>query len=368
VDGLDVGQNNLHVKPPILQPYQTIRGNAFYKAIVDSYSRVNGTRPPDAEDAQVIAGAWLEFFGREYISKEEAITMRTDCQILMMLLRWHAGGRNCFVFTQELVEEFIAKDSNAEDIPVDVLKLPYDYFYLKFGKHSGIRAIAGRDRWVDGCYLEKTPNGVYVTYTQIADDESTGSTGAHFLFRLDSADTVGEALQSGLEFEEVHKDQERDIAEEVGGDAPRLYRDCQPDAEAVREQRNIVAPQVARLVANCLAYILFVPEDVEGTFIGAPEKLVAKLNRTTTDKDKKKNKSKLEANGFSYVKLVGRRMAEQLREALAAGGSVRPHWRRGHWRLQPVGTNLSQLRLTWVRPTIVRADKGDPEHGHTYRT
>lgn len=321
-----------------------------------------------AEDAKVIADAWLQFFGREYISKEEAITMRTDCQILMMLLRWHTSGRNCFVFTQELVEEFIAKESNAEDIPVAVLNLPYDHFYLKFGKHSGIRAIAGMDRWVDGCYLERTPNGVYVTYTQIADDESTGSTGAGFLFRFDSADTVGEALQSGLEFEEETRGHERDIADDVGGDAPRLYRDCQPDAEAVREQRDIVAPQVARLVANCLAYILFVPADVEGTFIGAPDKMVAKFNRSTTEKEKSRNKSKLESNGFSYVKLVGRKMSEQMREVLSSGGSVRPHWRRGHWRLQPVGVKLSQLRLTWVNPTIVRADRGDPEHGHTYKT
>jgi hypothetical protein len=44
-----------------------------------------------------------------------------------------------------------------------------------------------------------------------------------------------------------------------------------------------------------------------------------------------------------------------------SGHEVEPHWRRGHWRLQPHGTGLSLLKLIWIRPTIVRRDKGEPD-------
>lgn len=36
---------------------------------------------------------------------------------------------------------------------------------------------------------------------------------------------------------------------------------------------------------------------------------------------------------------------------------VRPHWRRGHYRMQPHGPQRQQRRLLWIRPTLVH-----PEH------
>lgn len=37
--------------------------------------------------------------------------------------------------------------------------------------------------------------------------------------------------------------------------------------------------------------------------------------------------------------------------------SVRTHWRRGHFRMQPYGPSAAQRRLIFVMPTVVRADR-----------
>ena len=54
------------------------------------------------------------------------------------------------------------------------------------------------------------------------------------------------------------------------------------------------------------------------------------------------------------------------RSDASTGGEVSTHWRRGHWRRQPFGDGLQQIRLLWIKPALVRRDKGEPVHGHLY--
>jgi hypothetical protein len=39
----------------------------------------------------------------------------------------------------------------------------------------------------------------------------------------------------------------------------------------------------------------------------------------------------------------------------ADGGTRRPHWRRGHFRRQPVGPARSERKLIFIRPVLVNA-------------
>lgn len=43
------------------------------------------------------------------------------------------------------------------------------------------------------------------------------------------------------------------------------------------------------------------------------------------------------------------------------GTIKKPHWRRGHWRRQPVGPKRLERELRWIRPVLIHADrfKGD---------
>ncbi|WP_313706538.1 hypothetical protein [Massilia sp.] len=44
-------------------------------------------------------------------------------------------------------------------------------------------------------------------------------------------------------------------------------------------------------------------------------------------------------------------------EAGAAGGVIAPHWRRGHFRMQPCGAGKQQRKLIFVAPLLVHADQ-----------
>lgn len=40
-----------------------------------------------------------------------------------------------------------------------------------------------------------------------------------------------------------------------------------------------------------------------------------------------------------------------------AGGAIAPHWRRGHFRLQPYGAGNQQRKLIFVAPVLIHADQ-----------
>jgi hypothetical protein len=52
-----------------------------------------------------------------------------------------------------------------------------------------------------------------------------------------------------------------------------------------------------------------------------------------------------------------------------AGGSVTPHWRRGHFRMQPFGIGNQQRKLIFVAPVVVHAEQlqGDVPKPKSYR-
>jgi len=51
---------------------------------------------------------------------------------------------------------------------------------------------------------------------------------------------------------------------------------------------------------------------------------------------------------------------------IGTGDEVSTHWRRGHWRRQPHGKDRKSIKLVWIKPVLVRADKGAPTAGHVY--
>lgn len=70
--------------------------------------------------------------------------------------------------------------------------------------------------------------------------------------------------------------------------------------------------------------------------------------------------------GYTKLKLCGLNLKKQSTEHIDKN-SIRPHWRRGHWRQQPYGEELKKKKIIWIRPTLVSQDKGSPETGHIYQ-
>ena len=53
----------------------------------------------------------------------------------------------------------------------------------------------------------------------------------------------------------------------------------------------------------------------------------------------------------------------------AAGNGIAPHWRRGHFRMQPFGMGNQQRKLIFVAPVLVHAERlqGDVPAPKSYR-
>lgn len=127
---------------------------------------------------------------------------------------------------------------------------------------------------------------------------------------------------------------------------------------AVREL-DLNAPVLKKalaLVGNSMAYLTAFPDDSRFDWEpDTPASMLVKLQRG--DKERQRTASKLEAMGYVQVHHVGlefQKGVERVRSTPSdAGGTVRPHWRRGHWRHQAYGEKLSLRKLIWLRPTRV---------------
>lgn len=90
--------------------------------------------------------------------------------------------------------------------------------------------------------------------------------------------------------------------------------------------------------------------------------------KTPRPKTIRNARNALMAEGFSVVRFCGTKLDEPASPPSPDDGKhgVRLHWRRGHWRMQPCGPKLSQVKRVWIRPMLVGQDSGGPIPGHRY--
>jgi hypothetical protein len=306
----------------------------------------------------------------------------------------HRGG-NIFYLNRELSEEFIHTDVG--EVPIEEIKLPYSALYIAFelaDQWDKRFELGTSGDFVDGAYVNKMEAGplqVMLT-TRRRDVDYSSRSGAfaradrQYLFSFFSAHlglSLQEAIQAALEkpntyspegTDEVHEKVwvENDLSLSFGVDSP----EAGPQAALASKYRGLpVFEEALKLIINGLAYITSYPEEIDREYPkGAPERLVKRAQDGQTKQERERNRSKLHALGFSEIHYCGKSLAKERaaeEESGAAGlREVSTHWRRGHWRLQPFGvmkTENRPRRLRWIRPILVRRDRGDvAEHTHLY--
>jgi hypothetical protein len=120
------------------------------------------------------------------------------------------------------------------------------------------------------------------------------------------------------------------------------------------------------IIVNALCYLNFVNDDIElSTTNEQATQLEKELSRTKKHQERNKLIDKLKKFSYSKIHFCGNKIEREFK-ITDTGIEVEPHWRRGHWRNQPFGTGLSNRKLIWIKPTIVRKDKGEPNIGHIY--
>ena len=349
--------------PPVNYYRYVPMARAFIDGCIEQYGQ---QLPSDSDKVYPILmdafATYYPFVRNPTFTHEQVTILMTEGQCLNSFYRWWQAGRNIFVFTDELIDSFLKTD--VDDVPCDLIRLPYTSCYLKFGNVTDIQTIPGLDRYLDGAYLHTNKHGgMIIELTQCSKDGESGSSGQTFYLNLTKAETVGEALVLGLQ--DLREQTTKDKSDPNLGSMATYYAKTEINSIVAQDAGYELYKTITRLIVNCLAFIHFEKADIKDDYLGAPDVMVNKLENSHTEKENKRNISKLYGMGFSKVQLCGQDYTRTLSEETR--GDIRPHWRRGHWRRQPCGPQLSIIRLTFVRPTIVRADKGMPETGHIYQ-
>jgi hypothetical protein len=308
------------------------------------------------------------------------------------LLHFQRAGRNIFSIApglQELLNHTAVGNIRWEDI-----QLPYPTFFLYFGPETGIELPldayehkhgleqqledAGTQYQLDGAFVRLgTGSALDIGLTFRDKRESfTGTTPVTKDFRfpivpltLDFTDAEGEAQgrtfdEAALIFADIWDAKGETGEIEYGYIRARLAsNEFTYDAE--REQYQLFDKALI-LIVNSLCYLTLAERQVRtGTTSEQADKLLSEIRQAKNKQRRQPLLEKLGKVSYSTVRFCGENLLPAP-SSLAGAGNVVPHWRRGHWRKQPVGSGRTETRLLWIRPTIVRRDKGDPAQGHVY--
>jgi hypothetical protein len=306
------------------------------------------------------------------------------------MVMWKAAGRQIYDLPPALVERF--RETDVDDVPLAMLKFPYDGFYLYWGPQPDMELEPG---WlVDGAYvMTGVPGVLQLVVTAAPADPAAGTwwpvIGEPYYFQAFEQDTlamdVGSAVDIVLakELAELRAraskpamDIDPMLHEMVANgevdpsQVPLHIHDVSARTASQEMDRLLRRHEIYRasltLVVNGLCYLTAYPDDSAAEYpAGAPESMVQAA--TSTDfKTAKSARGRLSELGYLPVHLCGQQLLRHPLPHPAGDRHVRAHWRRGHWRRQVYGEGRALRKLIWVMPIVVGASDDAEPLGHLY--
>lgn len=217
---------------------------------------------------------------------------------------WKNTGRNIFIIADEVCEMLRKTDFTMDNL--SNIKVPYDFFFVASNQFQF--------------------NGFYIT--------KNNSTNECLIMIVNS-------------------DYSMDGGFVLNNDGVR-YGLAKYDTETVN------------LIIGSIMYVTLQTADIIKQFpIGTPKYLLERLDKAHTKRKKEVARQALSQAGYTQVNIVGSSFKSPSKNV--SNNTVEPHWRRGHWRNQPVGIGLNDTKLIWIKPTIVNSERGLPQKGKIYK-
>lgn len=296
--------------------------------------------------------------GNERSPSEAMVEVTQELQGMLAWGEWALRGRRIISVQESLCHAFEHSDC-AELHIADVLPEDPATLYLHFQGTLESPVDLGDGAHLEGAYVVSHP-GAAMRVVLCSRAPGSWPAGAKWRERYDLR-IPAEFLHLGADAA-IDKALEEDLADLRAARASPRVRDDPVSTQAVdtllqRMQEGLGAYRSAlRLVLNTLAYLKHYNADSRvGWPTQAPERLTAQT-LSAAPKERARGLSKLWALGFTPVTFLGEDFADKLRRS-NAGGTLRTHWRRGHWRNQLHGPAFSLRKLIWLQPTLVGADR-----------
>ena len=274
------------------------------------------------------------------------------------------------------------------------LRLPYSAFYMNFAGGLDYQ-IPGPPNRIDGAYIDLYEDAhgarslqIFVT-SKLLDGKLLGSAGwitgqelpLYASLDLNKDENLDSALERAVKGGDVPvvadpasverlETATRDFEREIGGPV-RWAQVTGFEIEA--EHNRLAMPTLRAIVAfvgNALCLLTAAPDATHTVWPNDASRSLVEESRTgKTTKRRRRATAQLLDCGFMAVRRLqlaqdGLTGADRSDEAYH--GEVATHWRRGHWRRQPHGQGLTDRKLMWIRPTLVRGDRGADTKGRIY--
>lgn len=321
-----------------------------------------------------------------------ATAIATDVAHLVSFAR---SGRNTFVIADDLAQMFARTDLAA--VRLSDIRLPYAAFHIAFAAPLDA-SLPGPDNRIDGAYVEKPHDGTLAFYVTARRTDPMPKIGPaayiehhepHYFAPLPDKEglTLEEALAAAIRSGEISVEADRDAVGALAAGAAEVENEgvsvSLPESTgheraAARNRQGLPAlRQALSVIGNVLCYLSSTPSlaAAEEAWPGATEGEQASLKQAVGHKAVGRAKGELLKKGLVPVRVLRLdpepAVAGDRGVPAVARGPARAHWRRGHWRRQPVGprrpdptTERSEIRLIWIRPALVGARQtktdGDP--------
>ncbi len=356
---------------------------------------------------------WQDWLSRsKEVKIENYIKLEQETKISKEIINFNQNGRNIFEVSPFLIN--LLENTDVGNIRFKDFKLPYNSVYFHFGtlheyeypvdcyeekfniylaENKSFETDEDEDKFydnkkflLDGAFVSVYKNNSLEICLCFKDIQSSRNEKINiindhryptFVFTFDFGrwdkekrktiyDSETTFNQSAITFTDIW-DNEAVISEidyeELSKliDEPEKYGDYE-------HHEYVLIDKSLKLIINSLCYINSKDSDNEiYTTNDQATTLVNNLKKAKKTQEKNRIKQKLEKFSYSKIHLLGGNLKKQY-ENLKTEIEVEPHWRRGHWRKQPYGKGLTETKLIWIKPTIVRKDKGLPEQGHLYDT
>lgn len=279
-------------------------------------------------------------------------------------------GRQMFDLHDRLTEMLLQTELG--ECTLEELHTPYDAFYVRFGTHDEIKVPfdEGRFEYFDGAFVavsawdEVGGKRIKIAFSSVHED-GTGVMYPGYFFDLlpdEQALPVPEAIDSAM-----HR-RLKAFAPEPGDDENVTALKLHFCAEI--EDAASVVRQAATLLVNALFYLESIrsalPDGTPGRDT-PPERHAQWLQSSNVRRQKLK--SALTADGYAVVRLVGAEIEDHGAGPGPGRGTVRVHWRRGHWRWQRHGAGRIERKRIWIKPVLVGRYAHSPADelpGHRY--
>jgi hypothetical protein len=271
---------------------------------------------------------WQESYRRYPIDKESHFS--TTCLITAPLLFWHQT--HALIELTPALQQWLIRSDLGNDIPIDLLRPPAQACFIRFGEALQQAIVPPPDNASSYDRIQ----GVYV-FEAVRTREKQRALAFLPIFDLDAMHKVG---VSNIDI--VINDEQRSLSDHI---------------EELCDSNNLSQDAAHfRSIAQICAKVFLYWSAVQTLRVKETPYTDA-LKQLERIGPKKAAKVRRQVDKLYDRVLLG--PLELPVNTYSANGEISPHWRRGHFRMQPHGPQMSLRKVMFIAPTLVRVDRLD---------